>query len=451
MDSRVKNQGDVIVVNRMYVGDYLISNLGHEVINMFQADNGGYYLYLNAYGSFAKKWQGKIKHMLMTKYHSKNGVEVIGKAVSLSDIFDYEKDESNRRENNDISDNQKEDESNSRESNVISKHQKEVIEGINYCGIKLLKLFSDSERQNVYVTFSADKIYRVKNGFRIFVHYQPQNDDKDVDSGKVDVDDEKNKHIYLEHNKMALASLSQYFENSNEDYAKINELFKPGNNDFWEEVGKVVKPDGFNIHKPSLFDICQIQNDENRLSNVLAYFMEIADYREMWMTFFSDKCDINLDKNYRVAREQATTIGNDNKGRIDLLISDKNVALAIENKIKSGINRKSSDNFDENQLDRYLKYLKATKKDYLLVVLVPEYNKSEIQKKCCTRKTVIVMSYNDLYEFLTENVSVFANDSNFVAFFETIKRHTYNTEKEYLYDEMLQRFFSRIKDVKKVK
>ena len=434
MDSRVKNQGDVIVVNRMYVGDYLISNLGHEVINMFQADNGGYYLYLNAYGSFAKKWQGKIKHMLMTKYHSKNCVEVIGKAVFLSDIFDYEKDESNRRESNDISD-----------------HQKEEIEGINYCGIKLLKLFSDSERQNVYVTFSAEKIYRVKNGFRIFVHYQPQNDDKDGDSGKVEVDDEKNKHIYLEHNKMALASLSQYFENSNEDYAKINELFKPGNNDFWEEVGKVVKPDGFNIHKPSLFDICQIQNDENRLSNALAYFMEIADYREMWMTFFSDKCGINLGKHYRVAREQATTIGNDNKGRIDLLISDENVALAIENKIKSGINRKSSDNFDENQLDRYLKYLEATQKDYLLVVLVPEYHTSEIQKMCGIRKKVKVMSYKDLYEFLTKNVSVFATDSNFVAFFETIKRHTYNSEKEYLYDEMLQRFFSRIKDVKKVK
>lgn len=40
---------------------------------------------------------------------------------------------------------------------------------------------------------------------------------------------------------------------------------------------------------------------------------------------------------------------------------------------------------------------------------------------------------------------------NFVAFVETIKRHTYNTEKEYLYDEMLQRFFSRIKDVKNVR
>ena len=46
---------DVIVANRMYVGDYLTSNLGHEVVNMFKADDGGSYLYLNAYGSFAKK------------------------------------------------------------------------------------------------------------------------------------------------------------------------------------------------------------------------------------------------------------------------------------------------------------------------------------------------------------------------------------------------------------
>ena len=50
-----KNQGKAIVINRMYVGDYLSSNLGHEVINMYTADNDKHYLYLNAYGSFAGK------------------------------------------------------------------------------------------------------------------------------------------------------------------------------------------------------------------------------------------------------------------------------------------------------------------------------------------------------------------------------------------------------------
>ena len=35
-----------IVLNRMYTGSYLSSNLGHEVINMFQADDDNYYLSL---------------------------------------------------------------------------------------------------------------------------------------------------------------------------------------------------------------------------------------------------------------------------------------------------------------------------------------------------------------------------------------------------------------------
>ncbi len=56
-----------IVVNRMFVGDYLTSNLGHEIINLFQADNGNHYLYLNAYGNFNKTHKDKIGIMLMVK------------------------------------------------------------------------------------------------------------------------------------------------------------------------------------------------------------------------------------------------------------------------------------------------------------------------------------------------------------------------------------------------
>ena len=48
-----ENKG--IVLNRMYTGSYLSSNLGHEVINMFQADQGKHYLYLNAKGNYANK------------------------------------------------------------------------------------------------------------------------------------------------------------------------------------------------------------------------------------------------------------------------------------------------------------------------------------------------------------------------------------------------------------
>ncbi len=40
----MKKEG--IVLNRMYVGKYIFDNLGHEIINMYAADNGFHYLYL---------------------------------------------------------------------------------------------------------------------------------------------------------------------------------------------------------------------------------------------------------------------------------------------------------------------------------------------------------------------------------------------------------------------
>ena len=75
-----------IVLNRMYVGDYLDSNLGHEVINLFKSDNGNHYIYLNATGNFAKEHSGKIGYMLFVKYYDKGLVEIIGMATGLNEV-----------------------------------------------------------------------------------------------------------------------------------------------------------------------------------------------------------------------------------------------------------------------------------------------------------------------------------------------------------------------------
>lgn len=56
------NGSEAIVLNRMFTGDYLEDNIGHEVINLFKSDNGKFYLYLNALGSFHSDWKGRIKH-----------------------------------------------------------------------------------------------------------------------------------------------------------------------------------------------------------------------------------------------------------------------------------------------------------------------------------------------------------------------------------------------------
>ena len=75
-------KGDDIVLNRMYTGSYLSSNLGHEVINMFQADNDKHYLYLNAKGNFSKDG-ASVSTMLLVRGIGKKQVEIIGLAKNL--------------------------------------------------------------------------------------------------------------------------------------------------------------------------------------------------------------------------------------------------------------------------------------------------------------------------------------------------------------------------------
>ena len=62
---------DVIILNRMYVGDYLGENLGHEVINLIKDDNGNNYIYINHDGNICEEiikeiW--KPKTILLTQW-----------------------------------------------------------------------------------------------------------------------------------------------------------------------------------------------------------------------------------------------------------------------------------------------------------------------------------------------------------------------------------------------
>ena len=61
-------------------------------------------------------------------------------------------------------------------------------------------------------------------------------------------------------------------------------------------------------------------------------------------------------------------------------------------------------------------------------------------------KRYSIIEYADLYNFLKEHLFSFYNDANFVAFFEAMKRHTYNNVNDYLYFDMLEKFVRRIKE-----
>lgn len=180
-------------------------------------------------------------------------------------------------------------------------------------------------------------------------------------------------------------------------------------------------------------------------------------FRVLWKGFFV-KYDITLNNNFLVEREASSKIEDESEvykekpsgGRIDLLISDEKNIVVIENKIKSDVNMIDADGNNITQLDRYVNYVEwFSEKNYedkpncSFLILTPTYNIPTISKGM--EKIYKIITYTELYDYLKDNLFVFYNDANFVAFFQAMKRHTYENVNDYLYYEMQEKFFNRIK------
>ena len=442
----------------MYVGDYLASNLGHEIINLYQADNGGNYIYLNSSGDFVKAHQGQIGYMLFVKYYGIGEVEVIGMATGLKDVYCADQQFTGKYKgvNKEIFDRQQQ--------------YAKAEGGISYGGISIFDIFGESGQQSVFITYKAGKVYVPQKDKRLFIRFHV------ADTTKYPVHKSGDIVVTLQGYQQAKASLKQYIypdgthsgdlakqdvEKKREDYARIRSMLID-NLSLWQETNNRVDDeelDCVNERKVTLFDICQIQNDENKFSNALAYFMQ--QYPALWQGFFA-RYGVSLAEGFTVAREEMSKI-EDSKynhkkypsgGRIDLMIRTANELVVIENKIKSDINSIDED-CEGKQLRRYYNYavwLSKNKEcaDYGKVprffILTPKYNIPVIDD-AEMRELYTIVTYADVYEYLTEKRSEFAGDSNFVAFYEAMYRHTHDNVNGYLYHEMQETFFRRIKDL----
>lgn len=444
-----KNEGKAIVINRMYVGDYLSSNLGHEVINMYTADNGNHYLYLNAYGNFSKEHTDKVGYMLLAKYYAEGVLEVIGKAEGLTDVSGA---------NTPLPKNYK---VNIPNISDIQREYIEEIENITYGEVPLLEIFHGAEQQNIFVTYKAQRLYIPKR--QLFISYG------NIEGVKSDV--------VLCGYKQANTSLKTYIykegtfkgdqtkpdeatkEFRRQDYKNLIKLiYQEG---LWQSYDKKINREDITeeTHEISIFDICQIQNKENCFSNALEYFAR--KYPQLWGEFFKfgqcrsysnlssvEYIGIDLKLPFSVVREQDTKIKDSNSGRIDLFVSNEEHYIVLENKIKSDINKVDSDSDDCTQLNRYVKYVEhknecsEKKKTPHYFILTPNYNIPKIIEEKMKEKYKII-TYKDLYEFLKNRDEV-KKDINFKAFFNAIKRHTRDNVNDYLYYEMQEKLMHRI-------
>ena len=440
-----------IVINRMYAGNYLSNNLGHEVINMFAADNGNHYLYLNAKGNFDKKRH--IGYMLLVKYAGNHKVEVLAMAKNLEMASGAD---ASMPQN--LSEEKKE----------IFDGQREFIlnEKITYGGVPLLHIFNGAEQQNIFVTFKVGANSFFKPVKRMFISYKnSDNTCENLDPAKGDIE------INLADTNFASTSLKQYItlnsgkdaKNSVADYNKLAELINNGS--YWEVSNKGVVPTTEHCKKvDSLFDICKIKDDENVFSNAIYYFMQL--YPALWSKFLNEVLKENkksfkigskftVKREYSIAEEKEEETGIPLSGRIDLLIESEDAVIAVENKILSNINKIDGDDKSkgESQLTRYLSWLSNTGfNNAALFVLAPEYSKNlNIPDGVAGNQYWGgVISYKQLYDFLSMHLRCFCSDANFVAFYNAMERHTKASDAEYLYEEMRDKFYERIKEMKHI-
>jgi hypothetical protein len=256
----------------------------------------------------------------------------------------------------------------------------------------------------------------------------------------------------------------------------------------------------------SLFDICKIQNDENRFSNALSYF--ILQYPEIWQKLLQDLIESeDLGEIESVTREEDAKVSNNANtgGRIDLLIRTKKYYIIIENKIESGIIK----NNELTQLARYYHYVKYLQEEQIAMlneekkkvkklkdeqkqklenprnrnskkrcvwenmfneckgqldniesqkkevesklikglVLTPNYNKpNEELLKVKDDFSFKAITYKFIYGWLQENAqNELKNDVNFKDFYNAMKPHTYDYKSDALYEDMLEKFVRRIR------
>lgn len=509
MSSNEEKNG--IVLNRMYTGDYLSTNLGHEVINMFQADDDKHYLYLNARGNFTTRGKD-VGTMLLVRGIGGNRVEVIGMAKNLHYV-----ESACCTLPRDIG-----------ATNTEVRTKQEDLE-ITYDKESIFKIFGKEGQQSVYVSYWVDdkSFYVPKPGTRLIIAFKNTENNNSKDA-KV-----KEDSIILKDHNFASTSLHQFID-TGDDLEKLQKELC-GKEEFW--VVSNIKLSDVNSscikeRRISLFDICQIQNDENRFSNALSYF--ILQYPEKWQELLQKILKIDdLDEIESVTREEDAKVSvkknkddvesapkedaevdNDNwegktGGRIDLLLRTKKYYIIIENKIDSDV---IVDTEGKNQLSRYYNYVKHLiteqkeklqeeeervkeqigkrcvqlnnprnknskfrqdwekeindykveldniKKQIDIVdnkciigrVLTPNYNKPKDELlKMDDGFLFKSITYKDIYKGLEEYAKEeLEHDVNFKDFYNAMKQHTYEYKSEALYNDMLEKFIQRIKTLK---
>lgn len=265
-----------ILLNIMYTGKYIseYNKIGHEIINLFKADDGNNYIYVTPYGTVNEE----VDIVLMGRSIGGGRVEILGKADGLENMID------NKGEN------------------------------IEYCGYALKDIMSEvnGEAEERYITF---KCARVIKPLKSIVLTTNKDEANFIDGVK----------------RLANMSMKNYFNESDKGYRKLKEIIN--NQELWEKENTTIKVkiEDVNVaNNKNFLSIIGKKDDELVFSNLLAYYL--SEYSKIFISFANEILELdNIEhiEYFDVQRE---------KWHIDILITTNKHVVVIENKIRSDIN-----------------------------------------------------------------------------------------------------------------
>lgn len=384
-----------ILINQLFAGKYLNKgeNIGHEVINLFKDDEGYHNLFITPYGTVRSS---NLEYILFVRNVSdKRIVEVVGVAKGIEPIS-------------------------------IEETQK-----VRYGGVSLDEIFCGNTTLNDEDdTFTNHITLRAR---QFLVPTKPI---------FITLDDLRGDDVYIrlrsERKVVISQSMKGYYsaESDRKAYRQLKMLIE--DESYWKEddKGKIL-PDGpiQNI-TPSFLEVIRKEDDENIISNLLAYFFEYSN--SAFQRFAEDVLGIkDMAIPFDIKRET--------EERIDICISSDTDIIVIENKIRSGINGVDKKS-EGSQLKKYYssisaKAKKEAKKPHFFI-FAPDYSKIDLTKYE-NGEAYSIIRYSEIYRFFISETETFISDRIFPDFLRGLKRHTLSFP-ELQFETMKSRLLRRI-------
>lgn len=405
-----------IMLNKSFAGGYGSgddSEHPHEIMNLFQTDEGEIYIYVPPYGGYDTRAYDVEYILLTAEWHQKRA-EVLYLVSGLT-LMHHGSLKAKPEE---------------REA-----QKKEIIKrNIRYGG----KLLSDinTEEKTFYMTFKAEKVVRPQK--QMFLVWDESSCDfvKNSDTITITLPDTYN-----------YQRQRGYITESKRYYNRLKEILEDKNSEYWEKNNYPEKvPENQPKQKIpfNFLNLIHKEYDETIYTNLFFEFFRKDTI--LFNLFAREVLMVPEDDTYTIKKEAEMDEG---KGRIDLLAEGESRVIAIENKIRSSLHGIDK----EKEISQLTKYADSIEKKYggkkatHYFLFLPNYN--EIDIACFDRgdgaSKFRSVRYSEIYRFLDEHIDTLKNGV-YGQYAEDFV-HSLRLQTETMRETVERKFFSVIQKI----